>query len=150
VSFRRAVEALTGDGLPARVVFLYIADSSGVASEALADEVNVALNDYRAAGIAVIIRTSIPTSVGIELALSFQAGVDTKTLKDLIRTAVFEFVNSLPVNGPLYVAELFTVLQRFSGDGLIPKQENITIPAGDLYPTVGQTIRTSLDQIVVS
>jgi uncharacterized phage protein gp47/JayE len=144
-----ASEALGVNGLPARVVNLYIADSTGVASDALAAEVATALLEYRAAGIAVIIFTSLPTIVTVELALSFSPGVETITLAEQVRAAVFEFVNSLPVNGPLYVQELGSVLQRFSGDGLIPKQSSIVQPVGDVIPDVGQTLRTTLENVVI-
>lgn len=143
----RAIEALSSTGQPARIVNLYIADSSGVASDALADEVSTALLEYRAAGIAVLVSTSIPLVVDLVLSLSFAAGVDTKTLSDQIRAAIFEFVNSLPVNGTLYLAQLYSVLQRFVNDGLIPDQSTIEEPTGDLVPEVGQTIRTTIDAV---
>lgn len=146
----RATEALTGTGDPARVVFLYIADSSGVASDALAEEVKVALDEYRAAGIAVLISTSTPLIVDIQLRLAFTAGVDTRTLTDQIKAAVFEFVNSLAVNGPLYYGQLFSVLQRYVADGLVLDQATIAAPVGDLIPPVGQTIRTTLANIAVA
>ncbi len=146
----RAIEALTVDGQPARVVSLYISDSSGVASDALAEDVRVALEEYRAAGIAVLIFTSIPSIAEIELALQFQAGVDTRTLTDEIVAAIVEFVNSLAVNGTLYRAQLFSVLQRFEADGLIPSEGTIVEPAGDLVPDVGQTIRTTIADVTVS
>lgn len=142
-----AVEALTGGATPARVVNLYISDSTGVASRALADEVAVVLNDWRAAGIAVLIHTSAPTLVDIELDLRFVAGVDTKTLRGLVRGAVFEFVNSLPVNGTLYTSEIRNVLLRYKDQGLLPDEGSIVTPAGDLVPDVGQTIRTTLDRV---
>ncbi len=144
-----AVEALTSGGYPARIVNLFISDSSGVASDALADEVRTALLEYRAAGIAVLVFTSLPTLVDIQLKLSFLAGVDTLLLSGLIQAAVFEFVNSLPVNGPLYVGELYSILQRFVQDGLIPNQASIVLPVGDLVPDIGQTIRTTLDRVVI-
>ncbi len=144
-----AVEALSSTGSPARVVNLYIADSSGVASDALAEEVAVALQDYRAAGIAVLISTSIPLLVEIALRLTFAAGVDTRTLTDQVRAAVFEFVNSLPVNGTLGIGQLYSVLQRFVGDGLIVRDSTIVAPVGDLVPDVGQTIRTTLANVTV-
>ncbi len=145
----QAIESLTLDGQPARVVNLYIADSSGVASDALAAEVLVALEDYRSAGIAVLISTSIPLLTEIQLKLTFKAGVDTRTLADNIRAAVVEFVNTLPVNGPLYVGQLYSVLQRFAADGLIPDKASIVIPTGDLIPAVGQTLRTTLANVTV-
>lgn len=145
----QAIEALTPGALPARVINLYIADSTGVASDALADDVRVALEDYRAAGIAVLISTSIPQLAAIELALQFAANVDTKTLTDEIVAAVVEFVNTIPVNGTLYRGELFSVLQRFAADGLIPNEDTIVAPTGDLVPAVGQTIRTTTSNVTV-
>lgn len=139
----QAVEVFTVGGQPARLVQLFISDSTGVASDALADEVRAALNDFRAAGIQVLISTSLPLIVDLQLRLRFRANVDTLTLTDNVRAAVVAFVNSLPVNGTLYVGQLFSVLQRFAEDGIIPDQGSIVAPVGDLVPAVGQTIRTT-------
>jgi uncharacterized phage protein gp47/JayE len=143
----QAVEVLNGDGDPARVVNLYVADSSGVSSEQLANDVNVALNEYRAGGIAVLISTSLPQAVTILLRLRFRAGVDTAALTDTIRAAVVSFINSLPVNGPLYLGALFSVLQRYVEDGLVLDRDTIVEPAGDIIPSVGQTIRVTLTNV---
>jgi uncharacterized phage protein gp47/JayE len=145
----QAIEALTNGNQPARVVNLYIADSTGVASDALAQQVDVALDEYRAAGIAVLISTSLPLLVDIQLRLSFRAGVDTLTITDNVRAAVVEFVNSLAVNGTLYAAQLYSVLQRYADDGLIPDENTIVSPTGDLVPAVGQTLRTTLANVTV-
>ncbi len=144
-----AVEAISNT-YPARVVFLYIADSSGVASDALADLVRQSLQDYRAAGIAVIVSTSLPQIATIQMAFTFQAGLDTVTLTDVIRSAVLEFVNSLPVNGSLYKGELFAVLKRFIPSGLILNNETIIAPAGDVVPVVGTTLRTTPQDIITN
>ncbi len=120
-----------------------------MASDALAEEVAVALEDYRAAGITVLIWTSIPLVISIVLDLVFVAGVDTRTLSDQIRAAMFEFVNSLPVNGVLGIGQLFSVLQRFAGDGLVIRSSTIVEPVGDLVPAVGQTLRTTLANVTV-
>jgi uncharacterized phage protein gp47/JayE len=146
-----AIEALDPDtAKPARVVVLYIADGSGVANAALAAQVVTALDDYRAGGISVVLNTSIPQIVDISLALTFQAGVDTTTLTTNIRAAVVEFVNSLPVNGPLYRAQLASVLQRYTADGLIPTNGTIASPTGDLIPDIGRTLRTTVSNVTVA
>jgi uncharacterized phage protein gp47/JayE len=144
-----AIEALTSTAAPARVVNLYIADSSGVASAALAAQVVTALDDYRAAGIAVVVNTSIPLIINIQLALSFAANVDTVTLTSNILAAVVEFVNSLPVNGTLYISQLYAMLQRFSNDGLVVTQGTVVAPSGDLIPATNQTIRTTNTNVTV-
>lgn len=145
----QAVEVLTSGGQPARLVQLYIADSSGVASDTLARAVYVALDDYRGAGIQVLVSTSVPFIVDITLKLTFKANVDTATLSDNIRAAVVAFVNSLPVNGPLYRAELESVLQRYVEDGLVMTQNTLVTPVGDLIPAVGQTLRTTAANVTI-
>jgi len=145
----QAIEALETDGDPARIVSAYIADSSGVANNQLATLVEDSLLEYRAAGIKVAIFTSLPRLVSVELKLTFRAGVDTVQLSESIRTAVVEFVNSLPVNGPLFVGQLFTVLERYKQDGLIVTQDSIVAPVGDLIPSAGETLRTLIDLVTV-
>jgi uncharacterized phage protein gp47/JayE len=142
-----AVEALNPFGQPARVVNLYIADSSGVASAALAQQVSFALDDFRAGGIAVLVFPSLPQIVPVQLRLAFISGVDTLSLKTQIQAAVVEFINSLPVNGPLYLIQLGSVLQRFVQDGLIVANTTIVVPTGDVFPSNGQTLRTTPDQV---
>lgn len=134
---------------PARVVNLFVADGSGVASAALGQQVRNSLEDFRAAGITVLTNTSLPQIVQVQLDLTFQAGVDTTNLTENIRAAVVEFVNSLPVNGTLFRGQLFSVLQRFAADGLIPDQNSVTSPTGDLVPTTGRTLRTTLSNVTV-
>jgi uncharacterized phage protein gp47/JayE len=145
----QAIETLTGAGLPARLVNLYIADSSGVASTQLAQLVTSALDDYRAAGIAVIVNNSLPLIVNVQLQLTFAAGVDTVTLGNQICAALVEFINSLPVNGTLLTSDLYTVLKRFAEDGLIVTDGTIVLPTGDLVPSVNQTIRATLATVTV-
>lgn len=144
-----AVEAITTDGFPARVVNLYIADSSGVASDALAAQVRANLLDFRAGGIAVIIYTSLPQIVDISLKLSFQAGVATDSLTEIVRSAIVEFVNSLPVNAPLSKADLASILSRYKQDGLIVSQGSIVTPVGDLIPAPGATLRTTPANVTI-
>lgn len=146
----RAIEALNPFGQPARVVNLYIADSSGVASAPLSRLVVTALQEYRAGGIAVIISTSVPFLQPIVLALSFQTGVDTVTLSGLVQAALVEFVNSLPVNGELYLADLYSVLRRFVAQGIVQSQSSIVSPVGDVVPAVGQTIRTTTSLVTLT
>jgi hypothetical protein len=146
-----AIEALSPiTGLPARLVNLYIADSSGVASVPLAQAVAVVLNSYRGGGIPVVVSTSIPFIQTITLSLSFAAGVDQVTLGNQIVGAVVEFVNSLAVNGTLYVAQLQSLLQRYATDGLIPSQGTIVYPTSDVVPAVGQTIRTTTSSVTLT
>ncbi len=147
VASSQAVEALTSGLQPARVVLLYVSDASGVSSVALGAAVRQELNEYRAAGISVITSTSQPQIVSISLKLVFKAGVNTSLLADAIRGAVFEYINSLPVNGTLYRAEILSVLSRFVQDGLIIDANTLVEPSGDIVPDAGKTLRTTIDKV---
>jgi hypothetical protein len=149
VSSALAMEYIGSSGQPVRLVSLAIADPSGVANVQLTQTVAQALNDYRAAGIQVVVSPSIPFIVTIQFALQFSAGVDTVTLSGQIQAAIVNFVNDLPVGGTLYLAQLQSILQRFVSQGLIVAQGSIVSPTGDLVPAPGQTIRTTPQNVVL-
>lgn len=139
---------VTNDGNPARLVELFIADSSGVANRALAARVRQTLLEYRGGGIQVVINTSRPVIVDVVLRLRFSTSVgDTSLLSQQVRNAVIEFINSLGVNEPLLRNDLGTVLSRFRDSGLIPWEGSVEVPTGDLYPEQSTTIRTRLENV---
>lgn len=144
-----ATEVLTAEPRPARVVQLRVADSSGTSSRALGAVVAASLDEYRAAGIAVVIENSSPQMVAIQLKLTFGANVDTTTLTQSVRAAVAEYVNSLGVGDTLLRSALYSVLTRFTSAGLIVQQDSIAAPVGDLVPSAGKTIRTRIQDVTV-
>lgn len=149
ITSAQAKEVMTADPKPARVVLLRVADSSGVASAALAHAALVALDEYRACGIAVVPEIGTPQLVSVALKLTFAGNVDTVTLADNIRAAVVEYVNSLGVGETLYRSELYSVLTRFKSAGLLVSQDTILAPTGDIVPSAGKTIRTTAAQVTV-
>jgi hypothetical protein len=142
-----AIEEIGQDGNPARLVMLYIADSSGIASRPLANAVDQALLEWRAGGITVVIGTSLPQIVPIKLKLSFRANIDTAALREIVRATIVGYVNSLQVNQPMFRNMLGGVMSRFQSSGLLPDQSSVSEPAGDLYPTTGRTLRTRLEHV---
>lgn len=142
VASAQAIEALGGDGQPARLVVLYIADSAGNSNRVLGDVVVQSLDEFRAGGIAVLVSTSIPELISISLALTFSRSVETAALAETVRAAIVEFINNLPVNGTLLRSDLEAVLARYKPDGLIVNEATIVEPAGDVVPIAGRTFRT--------
>lgn len=143
-----AMEVISA-GIPQRIVELLIADSSGVANSALADDVRLELEEWRAGGIYVAITGSVPQIVDVVLALAFVSVADTVTLSQQIRTAVLEYINSLGVGQPLLRNDLGAVLARFKPQGLIATQGTVVAPTGDLFPDAGRTLRTTAANITV-
>lgn len=133
---------VTDNGIPARLVTLYVADSSGVSSTALEASVDVELDEWRGAGVYVLLSGGLPQIVDlILLHLTFEAGVDTTSLTNEIRSSLVEYVNSLGIGQPLYLADLRAVLVRFKASGLIPTDDSIRTPTGDLRPAQSRTLR---------
>ena len=147
VASATAREVLVGDAQPARVVELLIADSSGVASAALAADAMLELDDWRCAGIAVVPSLSTPQIVSVVLKLAFLAGINTAMLTLAIRTAVSEYINTLGANAMLSRAELFAVLTRYRSVGLLVTEQSIVEPAGDIVPAPGFSIRTTISNV---
>lgn len=144
-----ASEPLNMRGDPARIVELTIADLAGVANSVLAARVRDALREWRAGGITVVIYTSQPQIVPLALHLQFIANVNTTLLAAQIQLAIQEFVNSLGANEPLLRADLMSVLARFRDSGLIPTNDTIVVPAGDVFPDQGRTLRARLGDVAI-
>lgn len=144
-----ATEVVTSDNRPARVVLLRVADSSGSSSAALGVAAITALDEFRAAGIAVINEQASPQMVTVQLRLVFSGNVDTTTIAEAVRGAVVEYVNSLGVGETLLRSGLYSVLIRFTSSGLVVDQDTIVAPAGDLQPASGMTLRTRFQDVTV-
>lgn len=149
VNSATAIEVLGVEGYPAQMVELFIADSSGVASIGLANLVRSALEEWKAGGIYVAIRLSVPVLVNITLRLRFKAGVATAALSEQVRQAFVTYINSLPVNATLYRAEMGAILTRFKADGLIASNDSIVEPVGDIVPAIGTTLRVRPEGVVL-
>lgn len=145
----KSVEAVDESSAPQRFVELFIADSDGLASTALARLVVVSLLEYRCAGIYVRVNTSTPQFESVRLRLRFRTGVNTLALTEQVRAAVVAFVNSLGAGDDLYVNDLQAVLNRFTPFGLIVESDAVVEPVGDVLAEASQTIRTTLDRVTV-
>jgi uncharacterized phage protein gp47/JayE len=145
-----AIEALDGLGTPAGAVTLYIADSSGGASAAQGAAVLLALEEWRAAGIPVAVVTGAPQMTSVQYSLKFTPRADTVGLTSIILAATVGFVNGLPVNTPLTRAALFSLLQRYTENGLLPDDTSIVVPAGDVVPDAGRSLRAQPEDVTAA
>jgi Baseplate J-like protein len=143
-----AAEVLS-NGVPARLVTLVVADLAGVCNRVLAAQVVAKLREFRGGGVGVVVLSSVPEMVSVELALQFVAGVDTATLASNIRSAVVDYVNGLGAGQSLLRGDLFAVLSRYKSQGLVVGSGSIPTPAGDVVPDPGRTLRARLEDVVV-
>ena len=149
VTSAQAIETLDSLGNPTGAVKLYFADSSGVANATQIPAIRSSLKEWRCAGIPVQIVVGTPLIVSVTLKLRFDATVDATVLSDIVKRAIVEFVNSLPINASLSRGDLFALLRRYKSNGLIVLDDAIVYPPGDLVPPAGKTIRTMIEQVIL-
>lgn len=144
-----AEEPLDLDGLPFGRVLLSIVDVAGQANAALAGEVDVGLLEYRALGVPTIVIPGVPEYVTIRVeGLQFRAGASTTSVLDQARKAILTAVNALAPGDTLTLNVISTALGGIHL--LIVPAGAITEPAGDLVPTSGTVIRTTLELVELS
>lgn len=144
-----AREVTLQDGTPARVVELYVADTSGTSNAQLARLVDEGLMEWRCGGIPVQTKTSIPVAVQVQARLTFTGGVNTVDLAVGVRAALRSFVNTLGVNQTLYIGDLTGVVRRFAQYGVIPNEGSIVVPTGDVVPSLGTCLRARTEDVTV-
>lgn len=140
---------VVANGSPARLVTLVVSDAAGVCNRVLAAKVIAALREFRGGGIGVVVLSSVPEMVSVELSLQFASGVDTATLASNIRQAIVDYVNGLGAGQTLFRGDLFAVLSRYKTQGLVVGSGSIPTPAGDIVPDPGRTLRARLEDVVV-
>ncbi len=144
-----AIEVLQTQGeetIPGYRVFLNIADSEGQANQALSDEVQRSLVEYRALGVPVLVIPAVPQYVQIVASgLLFEAGANTTQVLQNASNALLALVNGTPPGQILRRATLLQTLENVAQ--LIVPDGSLVEPAGDLQPTTGTVIRTTRDRI---
>jgi len=133
-------------GIPSGIVILYIADANGQSNTLLNQAVELALEDYRCGGIWVVVYGGTPVYQGIELDLSYNAGIDTSAAWENVRAAVIAKVNNLAPGQTLELALISSAAKSITG--VIVEDDAIVVPTGDVVPTEGQVIRTRTDLVI--
>ena len=114
-------------------------------SQALAREVQAALDEVRAAGIYVSVIVAAVVMQPVSLTLSYRAGYDQEEAKRAAISAVVNTVNALRPGESLTLAALVTALSRIVGLVIDPGTPSayIVAPAGTVIPAPLQVLRTS-------
>lgn len=136
-------------GSPFFRVQLLISDISGQANVALAQQVIIALDEYRGFGVPVSVlaaqRQDVPLTI---LGLQFEAGFSTTTVLTAARNAIIAVINILGPGETLRRASLYAALE--SVDGLIVPDGAIVEPAGDVVPISGRVLRSTTSLIAMN
>lgn len=159
-------ESVDGFGRPAGSAQLIITDAftEGLVEESvvpptyqtqsqiLASSVAAALWDVRAAGVFIDVLVGVVVLQGIQLGLSFDAGVNVESTALRARAAVVGLVNALPAGSPLLVGDVPGGLIRAlrTVPGLVVTGSEVLSPPGDVLAAPLEAIRTTLGLTVAS
>jgi uncharacterized phage protein gp47/JayE len=139
-------EMLDGNGDPAGIGQIVIADGSGGGNSVLAARVLAALPRVRGLGVPCLVTAGAPVFVDIEsTGLLFRAGFDSTSVLADARTRVLAVVNVTSPNETLESAAITAALK--STPGLLVPDGSLLEPAGDYVPAAGEVIRTTADRI---
>lgn len=155
-----AFEQVAENGGPAGFVILVIADQYTDAlaelatvpplyqqqSKVLAQQVFNALTDYRPAGIFVQVQLAQVIVQTVQLALSFQAGVDIDSVATAARAACVNAINNLNPGQTLTPAMLQARIEGVAG--LYITGREVQSPAGPVVPNPLQVLRASLSSVL--
>lgn len=142
-------EMLDGNGDPAGIVQIVIADGSGGGNTVLGRRVLDALRHVRGFGVPALVIPGAPVFVDIEAAaLLFRAGFDSTAVLADARTRLLAVVNALAPNETLERAAIISALK--STPGLLVPDGAVVEPAGDYVPASGEVIRTTGDRITLN
>ncbi len=121
-------------------VYVYVGDPDGRGNAALAALVATELENWRAAGVLVVVDPAAREEVSVGLAVTVKAGAGTDALKTAIRAAVLAYTSSIASGAPMYLSALESAAIRVSSDvrgavaiitGGVPAADGVT-------PTVPQ------------
>lgn len=142
------VESLDPNGDLAGHVEAWISDKAGRSNTTLAAQADAVLLEYRCAGIQVVVRSTTPAYVQIEVNVAFDAGVDTSAKREEVRVALMTKVNALGPGVSLRLGMLYAAVEAISG--VTADEDSFVEPVGDLLADVDECIRTRPDLILVN
>lgn len=130
---------------PARYVQIFIADKDGYASTPLITAVEVALEEYRAAGIKVDVLGGAPTFQDVQIELAFPTGVNQSQIASDVRWAIVNAINALAPGETLLASSIVKAAMSVN-NAIIG---SLLLPLGKVVPSDEQVIRTSYDRVQV-
>lgn len=143
-----AEEIVDAFGSPTGHVRLFISDARGQSNQLLAEAVENALLEFRAAGVVVTVVTTVPRLEAIDYVVSFRSGTDTRAAAQQLKALTVSAVNLLDPSEPLLRSMLFALARSIPG-AIVPSSA-VPVPAGDVQPDAGEVIKTSLDLVTVN
>lgn len=146
------------NGCATGIVGVVVSDQSGNCNDALVDLVSQVLDEWRGAGIQVIVNSATPRLESIEVTPFYETGSATPALKRVIRQTIVAFVNSLTSNAAettedapedswLTPGLIESAVRSVTG---VSGVSSVTLPSGIIKPAPKERILTTTGLITVN
>ena len=116
-------------------VAVYVGDPDARANSTLTALVDAELDNWRAAGIQVLVFAATRQEIPLSLALTVRAGADQAAIRAAVTTAVLAYTDDLDPNAVLYTAPVITAAMGAHSDIL---DADLVTPTDDVTPTAEQ------------
>jgi uncharacterized phage protein gp47/JayE len=119
-------------------VLVLVADSEGYSNTALVEDVEVELENWRAAGIWVQVEGADRQEETVTLAIGVETGADQGVLRTAIRDVVLDYVNNLAPGATMYRSAI--THKAHSADAELIRYVTVSTPAADIAPDTETSI----------
>jgi len=96
-------------------VEVYVADSSGNATDAMIAAVQTQMDDYRAVAVTVMVKKPISLDMNVKCWITVEAGYSTSTVSANVATAITDFFSRLKLGDEVYRSELIAAISEVQG-----------------------------------
>lgn len=107
----------------------------------LSSQIENVLEEWRAAGVGVIVEIAKVVLQPVRLSLTYLAGVDEEAIRGRVLALVIQYINNLPPGTVLRLQALRDVVAPVPG--LYITGSEVISPIGDVVPEVNEVLRTS-------
>jgi len=112
-----------------------------VQEAALSSQIHSVLEEWRAAGVGVVVEVAKVVMQPIRVSLTYLAGVDEDSIRARVLALLIQYVNNLPPGTVLRLQAIKDTIAQVPG--LYITGSEVISPIGDVVPEVNEVLRTS-------
>lgn len=140
------VQGVSIDDSKAGIVRVYAHDSNGELSKTLKTFIELEVENYRSAGVEVIILPVTKVEVEVHATVTLKAGYSVETYQNLIRAKLENYLNAFSVSDSMYVSALNQVIMNSYDD--VIEDCKISRPAVDITAAKDSLVRAGKISII--
>lgn len=135
------IRAVVSDSYTEQFCIAILPVTYQVQAASLSAQIESVLEEWRAAGVGVVVEIAKIVMQPVRLSLTYLAGVDEDAIRSRVLSLVIQYINNLPPGTILRLQALKDIVATIPG--LYITGAEIISPIGDVVPEVNEVLRTS-------